>query len=76
MNYVHLNDEDKCESQRMWGINTRETYSLIHVSLNYLQHLLPASIPRLKVTLNAILKLNGRDLFLNYLTTLFQLPKL
>jgi hypothetical protein len=36
MNYVHSNDEDKCESQRMWGINTREADGLICVSFNYL----------------------------------------
>jgi hypothetical protein len=76
INYVNSNDEDKCESQRMWEINTRKTYGLIRVGLNYLRHLLIASISRLKVTLRAILQRNGRDLLLNYLTTLFQLHKL
>ena len=44
MNYVNSDNEDKCESQRMWRINTRKTYNLFRVSLNYLQHLLIASI--------------------------------
>lgn len=76
MNYVKSDDEGKCESQRKWGINTRKTYSLIGSSFNYLQHLLIASISSLKVKLRAILQRNGRDLILNYLTTLFQLHKL
>jgi len=76
MNYVDSNNEDKCESERMWGISTRKTYDLIRVSLNYLQRLLIASISRLIVTVRAILQRNGSELFLNYLTTLFQLQKL
>jgi hypothetical protein len=63
-------------SARGESIDAKHTVSLICVSLNYLQHLLIASIPRLKVTLHAILQSNGRDLFSNYLTTLFQLHKL
>jgi hypothetical protein len=59
----------------MWGINSRKTYSLIRVGLNYLEHLLIASIPCLRVTLRAILQRNGRDLFFNYSITLFQLHK-
>jgi hypothetical protein len=43
MNYVQSDDEDECESQRMGGINTCGTYSLIRIRLNYLQHVQTAS---------------------------------
>jgi hypothetical protein len=74
--YTQMNQINVNPSARGESTDAKHTVRLICVSLNYLQHLLIASIPRLKVTLHAILQRNGRDLFSNYLTALFQLHKL